>query len=570
MATSAVVALSCHTLPALAGGLFSRMGKGSTPAAARPAGEVILPRSTLSWSIESVQGSHPTPVMCGESIIGPTGALLLGPYGAVTISGMTTAQAEVVVVRELKSHVKNPRVRLSLLKSGSGAPVAGGEPPHPGHLVPVAYQAPAVPARSQPPEECIDPPLPTESAPPVLLRAGLGRPVDLPAATEPPPLALPEAPLAETPPVMIAPHFQGAPVASVSLAGDDDGSRGGVPGEPLPRTEGAVPPQGQASEWRPLNRQGPMPRGSVTPAAWTGANPAGTRLASGMGMEPPFETIPKSPRPLPQGPPAVGGPVVLPDGVLPHGPGPHMDHPQVPRECDKRALPSYVIEPPDILLVQSTKSIPNQPVQGQHLVRPDGKISLGIYGEVHVAGLTIEDARLAVFDVLRQRISESTEVDGQVKKTFQLRDISVDVLAYNSKWYYVITDGGGYGEQIQRFAFTGNETVLDALSQIQGLPPVASRHHIWLARPVCSPFGAKEKVLPIDYVGVTQCADNHTNYQVMPGDRVYVKAQKIITVDSTIAKFISPIERLLGVTLLASTTVNSFRNNGNNNNNNFP
>ena len=53
--------------------------------------------------------------------------------------------------------------------------------------------------------------------------------------------------------------------------------------------------------------------------------------------------------------------------------------------------------------------------------------------------------------------------------------MSVDVLAYNSKVYYVIMDGGGYGQQIVRLPCTGNETVLDAIAQVNGLPQVASK-----------------------------------------------------------------------------------------------
>jgi polysaccharide export outer membrane protein len=58
----------------------------------------------------------------------------------------------------------------------------------------------------------------------------------------------------------------------------------------------------------------------------------------------------------------------------------------------------------------------------------------------------------------------------------------IDVLAYNSKVYYVITDGGGYGEQVVRIPITGGENVLDAKSQVNGLSPVSSRHNVWIAR----------------------------------------------------------------------------------------
>ncbi len=101
-----------------------------------------------------------------------------------------------------------------------------------------------------------------------------------------------------------------------------------------------------------------------------------------------------------------------------------------------------------------------QHIAGEHLVRPDGTVSLGVYGSVYVAGMTLEQSKATLERHLAAHIYRP--------------EINVDVLAYNSKIYYVITDGAGAGEQVFRFACTGNETILDALSQINGLPAVAS------------------------------------------------------------------------------------------------
>ncbi len=219
----------------------------------------------------------------------------------------------------------------------------------------------------------------------------------------------------------------------------------------------------------------------------------------------------------------------------------------IPRELNKVLLPPYVIEPPDILLVEAIPSLPDQPIGGPHLVRPDGSIGLGIYGSVQVGGLTLDEAKEAVQNHLSSRIK---------KEKLQ---VSVDVIAYNSKVYYVITDGGGYGEQVYRFPITGSETVLDAIGQINGLPAVASKKHIWLARRVPGLSCAEEQRFDVDWCAITKKGFTATNYQVLPGDRVYVNSDPLISTDTFIAKVISPIERLLGVTLLGSETVNSIR-----------
>jgi polysaccharide export outer membrane protein len=127
--------------------------------------------------------------------------------------------------------------------------------------------------------------------------------------------------------------------------------------------------------------------------------------------------------------------------------------------------------------------------------------------------------------------------------------------------YYVITDGAGNGEQVFRFPITGSETVLDAVSQIGGLPPVASKKHVWVARRSLDHNDCGE-ILPVDWTGIAQHGCAATNYQVMPGDRIYVNSDCWKRADSAVAKVLSPFERILGITLLGSSTVNSIRSGG--------
>ncbi len=234
----------------------------------------------------------------------------------------------------------------------------------------------------------------------------------------------------------------------------------------------------------------------------------------------------------------------------------------VPRELNKVVLPPYIIEAPDILLVQVlvppekilgrerenySYAVTPQPVDGQHVVRMDGTINLGIYGSVRVAGMTLDQAR----EVIRNFISQQR---GSKPDTIQ---VVVDVISYNSKSYYVITDGAGYGEQVFPLPIVGSETVLDAIGRIGGLPQVASKSDIWVARR--SPNGGPNQILPVCWEEITRQGITRTNYQVLPGDRIYVQAQKLITVDNFLAKLLSPVERVFGVTLLGASTVNTIQ-----------
>lgn len=397
-----------------------------------------------------------------------------------------------------------------------------------------------------------------------------------------------------------------------------DGSTGLMPRiSPEPVSLEAQVPAGEGGggiDLMQASYEGPAKTESV-PAKLPATSPEPAPLETAASLGPPTSACPSSaPTEGPAAPPM--------------GPG---DRP-IPTELAKVSHPPYMIEPPDILLIDAIRLIPlppytvqpldalfiqvpgtppNQPINGVFTVSPDGSVNLGFsYGTVRVAGMTLE----AVQEVLRRHLSRSltnpqvsvaltqfrgmqqlrgehlVRQDGtislgsygsvyvtgmtidQAKATiehylsqFLLEpQISLDVFAYNSKVYYIIIDGGGFGQQVYRLPITGNETVLDAVSNIYGLPAVASRKHIWVARPAPA-HHACVQILPVDWLAIVEGGSTATNYQLFPGDRIYVRADCLIHLDNTIAKIVSPIERLFGVTLLGETTVRSFRRNNFNN-----
>ncbi len=195
-----------------------------------------------------------------------------------------------------------------------------------------------------------------------------------------------------------------------------------------------------------------------------------------------------------------------------------------------------------------------QQIRGEHLVSQDGTINLGTYGCVNVVGLSVKQAKYAIEQHLGQFLQDPL--------------VSVQVAAYNSKVYYVIADGAGFGQSVYRIPITGKETVLDAVSAIGGLPVVSNGKRMWLARP--APAGKPcYQILPIDWDVITQAGGTATNYQLFPGDRIYIGPDPFVKADNTLAKLFAPAERIFGITLLGSATVQSFRNFNNNGNNGF-
>ena len=146
-------------------------------------------------------------------------------------------------------------------------------------------------------------------------------------------------------------------------------------------------------------------------------------------------------------------------------------------------------------------------------------------------------------------------------------EISLSINAFNSKVYYVINDGAGFGMTVNRFPITGNETVLDAVSLNGGLVPVASRRRIWLARP--GPPGAPcYQILPVNWDAIVMGGDTTTNWQIFPGDRIFIDSDPFLWFNNAITKVFAPIEQIFGITLLGATTVEALNGNLFNNNNN--
>jgi polysaccharide biosynthesis/export protein len=235
----------------------------------------------------------------------------------------------------------------------------------------------------------------------------------------------------------------------------------------------------------------------------------------------------------------------------------------LPRELQKTTMPEYVVEPPDLITVEVLEALPGRPISGERLVRPDGKISLGFYGEVYVAGLTTSEIKEKIVLHLRKYISD--DVLGLWKedeKTHELIEVPpresdrvfVDVTSYNSKVYYVQGDVAAPG----KMPITGNETVLDAINYAGGLIPTAAPQNIRLVRPA-PPGACCEQVLPVNLAAIVSAGDTTTNYQLMPGDRLVVYRDPIVRTTIFIDRLAAPFQTVINSILQYSFAARSVR-----------
>ena len=66
----------------------------------------------------------------------------------------------------------------------------------------------------------------------------------------------------------------------------------------------------------------------------------------------------------------------------------------------------YVVEPPDLIDLWVEKTLPGRPITGERLVRPDGTMSVGWYGDLDVAGLTVAEIKTKLITKLHTFLSD--------------------------------------------------------------------------------------------------------------------------------------------------------------------
>jgi len=204
----------------------------------------------------------------------------------------------------------------------------------------------------------------------------------------------------------------------------------------------------------------------------------------------------------------------------------------------RRHLSSLIEDPQVSVSLAASSGV--QQITGEHLVGMDGRVQLSTYGSVYVAGMTLDEARAAI--------------EAHLSNFLDKPEVAVDVFAFNSKTYYVVTQGAGNGDNVAKFPITGNETVLDAIANLGGISPVSSTR-IFIARPAPNGVGA-EQILNVNWDEISRGATTATNFQLLPRDRLYISEDPYIKFDALLTKYTRPFERLFGFVALGTSTLN--------------
>lgn len=180
------------------------------------------------------------------------------------------------------------------------------------------------------------------------------------------------------------------------------------------------------------------------------------------------------------------------------------------RELARELLPTHHVQPGDTLLVQPVELDAPVRLPPDQLVQMDGTIDLGVYGRPVVAGKTLAQIETQIMELIKAQ---------DKGKGFA---VTVRLIGRPSAVFYVLGEVNAPGA----FPLTGRETVLDGIIAAGGVTRRASLGNIVLARPT-APDGCRI-VFPVCYQQITQLGDTTTNYQLQPGDRVFVPSKTML------------------------------------------
>jgi polysaccharide export outer membrane protein len=189
----------------------------------------------------------------------------------------------------------------------------------------------------------------------------------------------------------------------------------------------------------------------------------------------------------------------------------------------------YHISPPDTLRITVR---PEPIVEREVVVRPDGRISFDLIGDVDVRGRTVPDVRLEIANRLKEFIVQP--------------DVTVELMRSESRTFYILGEVSRPGA----YPLIGDVTALYALGMAGGPTRFASQDSSRLVRP----SSEGELVYPVYFESMTQHGYGGTNYMLQPGDVVYVPPNGFARVGYALGVVFFPLQQILG---LGGTVVNA-------------
>ena len=163
----------------------------------------------------------------------------------------------------------------------------------------------------------------------------------------------------------------------------------------------------------------------------------------------------------------------------------------------------YIISPPDVIQIVVSD---NPELTITSVIRPDGNIFIPIVGDVYVDGLTTLEVRSKVHVLI-----------GRYLKGLPKESVSVQVVGFNSKRVYVY----GYASGLVAIPFTGDVTVLDAITQSSMLISTSNKRKVKVIRGEGDPSKKPQKLV-LNLNDIIKRGRTEENIVLRPNDVVYI------------------------------------------------
>ncbi len=164
---------------------------------------------------------------------------------------------------------------------------------------------------------------------------------------------------------------------------------------------------------------------------------------------------------------------------------------------------AYYLGCPDTLQVQSLK-YPD--VTGTYTVEPNGCISIASLEGLRVEGLTLEEAKEKLAELLHT----------------EPLDLQITVSEYRHRQVYVFGEVSGLQSAIP---YHGPESIIQLLQRAGGLTRNSAPDHVRLLRNSACP-GEAPRVHQVDLQAILLQGDRTTDISVQPNDQIYVPESK--------------------------------------------
>ncbi len=164
---------------------------------------------------------------------------------------------------------------------------------------------------------------------------------------------------------------------------------------------------------------------------------------------------------------------------------------------------TYKLSPPDVIEIDVND---NPELRTRAIIRPDGNIFVPLLGDIYIEGLTPLEIREKIHKLLGRYLKELPE-----------ESVSVEVIGFKSKKVYIYS----YGHGIREIPFTGDLTVLDAITQSGLLSRTADKRGIKVIRGESDTVKKPQKLV-VNLNDIIKKGKTERNIVLRPNDIVYI------------------------------------------------